>query len=176
MSDYNTAINFVLKQEDRTLSGHVSTLRGDNGGATRFGIASKYHPELIEQGFFDESKIDRLTALRIAKETYLSEYAKPLGVLKIQDQRLSTAVLSFGVNAPKPKAIETLQYSCGAVCDGIVGPSTLSKVNNGNAVEIFERFSTQCIAYYEHLAQKNEHDRPFLTGWKNRVYEWAKVV
>ena len=39
------SIDFVLKQEDSTLSGVITNETGDAGGLTRFGLCAKWHPE-----------------------------------------------------------------------------------------------------------------------------------
>lgn len=48
-------------------------------------------PELIAQGYFDASKVDRDTALAIAEEVYEKTNANPMRVTDINDQALATA-------------------------------------------------------------------------------------
>ena len=91
MANLKIAVGFVLRQEDSRLEGAVTTLPGDSGGPTRFGLASTSHPELIAQGYLDASKVDRDTALAIAEEVYEKTNANPMRVSDINDQALATA-------------------------------------------------------------------------------------
>ena len=50
MADVDKAVQFVLGLEDARLKGDVTTLPGDRGGATRFGLASASHPDLVADG------------------------------------------------------------------------------------------------------------------------------
>src|SRR5690242_14704620 len=152
MANVYDAIDFVIWQEDKTQSGHVTTLKGDNGGATRYGIASRFHPELIRLGFFDEEKVGPREALLMAHPVYLSDYARPLGVPDINSQRLATAVLSFGVNAGIKPAAFILQHIAGVDCDCVVGPKTIEAVNALEPEMFFHRFSVSATAHYDKLA------------------------
>lgn len=177
MSNLKIATDFVLRQEDSRLEGNITILRGDKGGATRFGLASASHPELVDQGYFDAAKVGRDAALAIAEKVYEQTYANPMRVAEINDQALATAVLSFGVNAYVMKPIEFLQQAATALghplkVDGQCGPATLAVVNAIDPTLLLNGFCAIVKAYYERLAQENAADQAFLKGWLNRVDAW----
>jgi hypothetical protein len=47
--DPKTAIDFVLRQEDATLSGAITNYSTDLGGLTRFGLCAQLMPEEMRQ-------------------------------------------------------------------------------------------------------------------------------
>jgi lysozyme family protein len=178
MASSKVAIDFVLRQEDSTLSGDVTTLKGDSGGATRFGIASTAHPELVPQGYFDATKVSSAEALVIAEQVYDKQYAAPLNVPLISDQALATAVLSLGINAGLGRAGQILQRACVALghaiaTDGKLGPATIAAVNASNADSLLGAFSTATEDFYRSLVVTNPDDGRFLNGWINRVAAWT---
>ena len=177
MASLSVAIDFVLKQEDALMSGDVTTLRGDSGGATRFGIASAYHPELMASGYFDSDRVSRESALAIAVQLYNTAYAEPLRITSIQDQAVATAVLSFGVNAGVPEAGKQLQEACVAsgkpvTVDHIVGYGTLAAVNALDPNYLLAQFCDKVRTFYTDLATSNPNDAGDLDGWLNRVSAW----
>ena len=173
MANVDQAIDFVLSQEDSKMSGHVTTLKGDSGGATRFGIASKYHPELIEEGYFDENKVGRVAALVTAEHIYTHDYANPLLLWQIKDQKLANAVLSFAINAGVRTAAKMLQHAVDAFPDGMIGQATLHAVNTGDPVNFLAEFSELARQHYQQIVANNSSQLRFLNGWLNRVNAWT---
>jgi hypothetical protein len=72
MADLKTAIDVVLRQEDSRMSGVITTISGDSGGRTRFGIAERWHPELTAAGFF--TTMPTAAALTVAEGVYAESY------------------------------------------------------------------------------------------------------
>jgi lysozyme family protein len=181
MADVKSAIEFVLRQEDSRLTGKVTTLAGDSGGATRYGIASRFHPELIATGFFDESKTDSGRALLIALGVYDHTYAAPLHIAQIQHQGVATALLSFGINAGTNTAAETIQRACSALgqtigCDGDLGTKSLTAINTLPGPALLNQFITSAEAHYRELVETNPTDAVFLHGWLNRAEAWRSLA
>ena len=77
MSNPTQSIDFVLRQEDSTLSGIITNEANDAGGLTRFGLCAKWHPELVAAGFYQVA-MDTATALNEAEVAYANAYATPL--------------------------------------------------------------------------------------------------
>ena len=178
MVDVKLAIDYVLKQEDSRLTGAVTTLAGDNGGATRFGIASAYHPELVAQGFYDPQRVGRDSALAMAERVYNVSYAAPLALAGFNDQAIATALLSFGVNAGVSRAGELLQAACVAcgkpvVVDHKIGPGTLRAANSIDPGALLDEFSAGARRFYTTLAETHPQDARDLAGWLNRVTAWT---
>lgn len=177
MANLTIAVDFVLKQEDESLSGDVTILAGDNGGATRFGLASVDHPNLVSSGYYNPSLVSTASALSIAQEVYTSAYANPLQAGAITDQALATAVLSFGINSGNEESAKTLQRACvslgqNVTVDGAIGPNTLSVVNGLNAGQLLDAFCSDARTFYSDLSESDPADAAFLQGWFNRVSAW----
>lgn len=181
MADVTRAIEFVLRQEDATLSGKVTTLTGDGGGATRYGIASRFHPELVASGFFDESRMGKGQALAVAISVYDHTYATPLHIAQIQHQGVATALLSLGVNSGIHAAALTIQRACCAfgpsiACDGSLGDKSITAINARYGPSLLQQFVAAAEEFYRELVQKNPADAAFLHGWLNRAEAWKVLA
>ena len=172
MADPKISTDFTLRQEDSTLSGTITNISGDSGGLTRFGLCAKYHPTLVAAGFYDAS-MDAATALPLAEQTYLQDYATPLLIAEIDDQAIATALLSFAVNeegtGDKGTAVKLLQESCGAVPDGVIGPATIASINELDPPYLLSRYCEAQEAHYRGIVAANPSQAEFLNGWLNRV-------
>ena len=177
MSNLKLCVDFVLRQEDSLMTGKVTTIKGDSGGATRFGIASRYHPELVASGFFDVVKTPRDAALAVAEEVYAKVYAAPMCIAGINDQAIATAALSLGVNAGDPESAKLLQGACVSfgkpiTVDGHIGPASLAAINSVNADALLALFCTKVRTFYTDLVVTHPEDARDLKGWLNRVAAW----
>jgi type VI secretion system secreted protein VgrG len=177
VANVKIAIDFTLRQEDGKMTGKVTTLRGDSGGPTRFGIALHSHPELVEQGFFDEARVNCTDALKIAEAVYRAGYAEPMHIDKIDDQAVATAVFSFGINCGITRPVRTLQQAVNRIGfpvepDGRMGTITERLVNRINPDLLLATFCSLARRYYSNLAAAVPADAPNLHGWLNRVAAW----
>ena len=168
MSNPTQSIDFVLKQEDSTLSGVITNETGDAGGLTRFGLCAKWHPELVEAGFYRAS-IGRVLALAMAENSYQTAYATPLRLASINAQTVANALLSFAVNMGTFSAVETLQQVCGAIADGCMGPNTVAAVNAQDPATLLAAYCAIQANHYRGIAAANPTQQKFLVGWLNRV-------
>lgn len=180
MADTATAVQFVLLQEDSRLTGEVTTLKGDRGGPTRFGLASKFHPDLVESGYYEldesgEPKIPHDEALAIAEQIYGEQYASSLALDRIRSQDIANRLLSFAINEGPPEAVAIAQKACNSVLgcslaiDGKVGPATLSALN---VVDPDKWIAANRIGqenFYRHLVQVRPELAHLLNGFLNRA-------
>ncbi len=178
MADINQAVQFVLLQEDSHLSGDVTQIPGDRGGRTRFGLAERWHPALVEQGFFDvedgSPKIPNEEALAIAEKVYEEEYAAPLSLAEIDVQGVADRVLSFAVNEGPREATLLLQRAlnscgCNLSTDGVFGPATLAAVNAANSAQLIPALRAQQAGFYRRLVATQPRLLPELQGFLNRA-------
>ncbi len=160
MADVMLAVMAVLRQEDETLSGRISQIAGDSGGATRFGLASHYHPELALATYY--TSMSRDEALQIAVKTLIAKYADPLRIGEIADQPVATKLLSYDVNEDPERATEALQRAINqalsaspVAVDGKMGPFTVAAANRCDPVSLLDAFKLQMIARYVAHAQDN---------------------
>jgi lysozyme family protein len=178
MEDTEQAVQFVLRQEDARLSGDVTTIPGDRGGPTRFGLASKFHPDLVEQGFYElvdgEPKIPHDEALAIADQVYAEQYAAPLALDQVRSQEIANRLLSFAINEGPAEAITLAQRACKALgCtiadDGKMGPATIRALNSLDPAAWLAANRVQQEAFYRHLVATQPRLLPELQGLLNRA-------
>ena len=168
MSNPTQSIDFVLRQEDSTLTGVITNEANDAGGLTRFGLCAKWHPELVAAGFY-EPTMDSATARTMAETAYATAYANPLRLASINAQPVANALLSFAVNMGTFSAVETLQQVCGAIADGCMGPNTVAAVNAHDPATLLAAYCAIQANRYRGIAAANPTQQKFLAGWLNRV-------
>lgn len=174
MANVKAAIDFVLRQEDRGLTGKITQIPNDRGGLTRYGLTKKWHPELVASGFF--STMLRDPALVLAEQTYAREYALPLWIDRIAPQGVATALLSFAVNDGCPQALKLLQASAGVTVDGCMGPATLAAVNAADPKALLDALVAQQCAFYSRIVAGDPTQDKFLNGWLRRADSLLEVA
>ena len=176
MADVEMALLVVLRQEDAELSGAISDTHGDLGGKTRFGIASKFHPELLAGTFY--TTMSAIAALQEAKGILAEQYAAPLALGDIKSQQIADGLLSFAVVAGPVTAVSALQQAVNMVFasghgpleqDGVMGVRTLDAVNGSQEVSLLDNFRLQMIEHYKDICQRDPSQLKFLCGWINRA-------
>ncbi len=167
MTDFNSAVNFVLKHEGKYYHDPVT------GEESNFGI-SKAFLELVKY----EIRDPKLITENIAKTIYKQWFWTPYNLEKFNSQLVANKVMDMIVNMGPKSVVKILQAclnSLGASCviDGIMGPHTLIVVNQfldydkNSEDRLLEELRIKCGAYYRGIAiganAKN------LIGWLNRA-------
>lgn len=165
MANFGNCIDWVLRLEDRTLSGVVKDL-GDGGGRTRFGIAEKWHPE-AEDTFY-ESDVE--FALEFAKDLYWRYYWMPIhGGVLLADE-LAATLLSFAVNDGVSAAVKLLQRVVGGLTvDGDLGAKTLLALTRLNPAEVASELRGEQEVFYLTAVKRNPLKAVYLKGWLRRA-------
>lgn len=134
----------------------------DPGGATKFGIDQRSHPDV---------NIRNLTREQ-AKMIYFADYWLPCAGDKIPP-RLAWALTDCAVNCGRTRGTQWLQSTLGVAVDGRIGPITIkaAKSNPDAWVKLLQRRE----AYYRALAKKGRFGK-FLKGWLNRNNSLVKVL
>jgi lysozyme family protein len=150
-------VDYVMFWEDEKLEGKVTN---DAGGRTRFGLASKWNPQLTDANFYDAPKEDAIT---MARFVYTTKYGKFVQADKIFDERVRAKVLDMYVNMGEEGA-KLVQRACGAFEDGGIGTETITLLNSASPDRVLSRLATLSLARYNTLeGSKDEH-----TSWANR--------
>lgn len=139
-------VDVVFKNE-----GILSNDPDDKGGLTKYGIASKYHPEV---------DVANLT-MDQAKEIYYNEYWSH-GLDFLDNPEVALQIFDFSVNVGVYKSIRIAQHTARVHEDGLLGNGTIQAINNSPC--FLERFKTARIKYYQSL-----NNPKFEKGWINRV-------
>lgn len=160
MSNFDLAIDKLLADE----GGYVDHPE-DPGGETKYGISKRYHPDIL---------ISALTK-KGAAEIYLKDYWIPSKLEKLNDEKIAEKVFNIGVNIGMRNSIKLVQRAYRSLGrgeltdDGILGPQSISKINDIVDMEsrygIICAFKAQCEGYYRSLKKDT-----FLNGWLNRAY------
>lgn len=167
MADVETAIAYVLRQEDSTLSGVITNTVSDRGGRTRFGVAESAHPELTSSGFYGTMPVPQ--ALTVAKQLYKEAYANRLHLATVANQQVANALLSFAINQGVKTAVECFQKTLGVVVDGNLGPATLVAINTLTPEILLGKLETVEGEHYLKLIGEHPEQNRFRNGWLYRV-------
>ena len=162
------------------IEGDYSDHEDDSGGKTRFGIT-----EQVAREFGYEGDMRELPPY-IARDIYTANYWDEMNLDRIEDfsDDLAYELFEYGVNAETHRAIKALQRVLNAFnndqqqyedigVDGIIGPKTLSALNQFQEVRGREGLDVICnaingiqCAYYIELAEANpEKYETFAYGW-----------
>ena len=165
MASFENCIAWVLRFEDRLLSGVVKDLH-DGGGLTRFGIAQTDHPGLPDD--FYTGPLD--AALAAAKDIYQREYWVPSHAGEFRTDELAATLLSFAVNDGVHRAVELLQGVLGAPADGAVGPVTLMAIHStSDEAATAARLREAQAAFYRQIVSLHPARAVDLVGWLRRA-------
>ena len=144
--------------------GDRSTDPYDPGGETRWGISQRSHPELII------SKLTREEAVKI----YCTQYWLKPKLDQIIDDAVAGKIFDLGVNLGQRRAIRILQKSINRShtfedklkTDGILGPLTLSAVNNhAKPKHLLNIIKTVAVKKYCDIDRGGR----YLKGWIRRA-------
>ena len=169
MASFEKAIQTTLWHE-----GRFSDDAADRGGATKFGISSRF---LRQKNIkLDIHTLTRESAIRIY-HNHFWRYDK------FQSQAVAAKVFDIAVNMGPKTAHRILQLSLrgigiGIKVDGILGPLTIARAN-GSAREsknldthskllLKELRARQAVRYAE-IVLKRPSQKKFLLGWMRRA-------
>lgn len=141
----------------------------DPGGATKFGIDQRSHPDV------DIKSLTKAGAERI----YLAEFGKSAAAHF--PAPVSFVYFDLAVNAGESQAAKCLQRALGLKqVDGVVGSKTLANANamitRGEAGKLLLKLSAQRELFYMNLAHTKPRMNRFLKGWLRRakaIHLWA---
>jgi lysozyme family protein len=152
------------------LEGEFTNDPSDPGGVTKWGVASRYHPEVLRSNF---KKTD-------ADSIFIEQYWKPSGANRIKSEILALTLFQISVHIGVTKAVTLLQSTLN-ICvqdgerlklDGKAGTQTILKVNQMSEtstllVEIALRASYMGSRIQRASTDKNSADK--LVAFENRV-------
>lgn len=148
MANFQPICEWVLRQEDATLSGVVKDL-GDGGGLTRYGIAQTKH-EALPPDFYVAAPA---VALTYAKVIYKGEYWDRFLGDDILSDDVASCLLSFSINDGEGREVRMLQQALDMTdIDGVMGPLTLGRTNAANSALLASTLRTEQGEFYQKLA------------------------
>lgn len=135
----------------------------DAGGATKFGIDQRSHPEV---------NIRNLTRDQ-AKAIYRAEYWNGVRAEQLP-WPLNWIVTDIAVNNGPGRAVKWLQEALGVKIDGKIGPQTIFSANNAIPNVIALRLLNRREIFYRSIAKGSQ--AKFLRGWLNRNNSLREVT
>lgn len=169
MADFLRAFNYMIVNEDSTLSGEV--IKDNDGGTTRLGLDSNANPDLLTNGFYT---IPVIRAIEIAKSVYQAKYWTPILGDQILSQRVASKFLDMAVNENPPEAIKLVQRAAYGVAfsssiDGVMGPATLKAINDDNEDALLTGMSSWWLWFIAQVVKNKPADIAYQIGWQNRA-------
>lgn len=152
MTDFDRAVEAVLRIEDPKLAGVVTT---DSGGVTRWGISKRAYPSTdVANLTLDQAKF--LYKTDYWTEASCDDYAWPLSLFVFD------AAVNQGVDA----AIRMLQEVAETPVDGRVGVNTLKAIGKREPVELAAKYMARRAVRY--MGDRNADQ--YLRGWLKRLF------
>lgn len=178
MSDFNQAIDYVLKDEGGFVNNPL-----DPGGATNFGITLKTLQRARAPQEVSIDEVEKLT-LDEAKSIYERFYWSPAKIEDIIFQPIATALLDLCVNIGQFDTIKMAQIAAGITADGMMGPLTITALNNispmfpgaQNSVDFFLKLVTEVLKFRVERVKCNNALLEFLEGWINRDMRLLSLI
>ncbi len=145
----------------------------DPGGLTVWGVSSRWHPKLFEDG---EPTLEEVRAF------YYAEFWKALRLDEIESDDIAAKMLDTAINLSQRRASLWAQKAHNMLAregyeylveDGIIGDKTIRYVN------AFARLSPECevaflngFTYFQANHYANEGDRHHGRGWFAKRVGW----
>lgn len=145
-------INRTLEHE-----GVLADDRHDPGGLTKWGIASRYHPEALDPAF----------TLADAKRIYYHEYYLTPRLYNLP-VIIQPVVFDMGVNLGAQTAVRLLQAAVHVPADGKIGPITKTAASQANPTTLLTSLVESRILYYFARILESPSKQKFANGWVRR--------
>lgn len=143
----------------------------DKGGATNLGItfrvwlANGYDKDGDGDIDIDDLKeIEPEDARKIAKKLYWDKIRGD----EIHSQSVAEFLFDWAYNSGYVTAIKKVQKVLDLRQDGVIGPITLSKINNTTAKTLFSQLKVEREVFFHNIVKNNPSQAVFLRGWLNR--------
>ncbi len=142
----------------------------DSGGATMCGVTIATYRAYRKRLGYASTSVDDLKAMPynawrdILKSMFWDKWQADL----IKSQALANILVDF-VWASGINGIKVPQRVLGVKADGVVGPITLSAVNNADAADLFAIIHEARIAFVESIVRRRPSQNKFIRGWKRRI-------
>lgn len=143
----------------------------DRGGLTNMGVTldtwravgyDKTGDGVIDGA--DLKLLDKKDVINVLKKHYWDRWKGD----HIRSQSLANILVDW-VWASGAWGIKIPQRILGVPADGVVGPMTLTTLNEANARNLFFRIKEERIRFVEDICRKNPTQVRFRNGWLNRI-------
>lgn len=143
----------------------------DRGGATKMGVTLatwvSLGYDIDKDGDIDVHDLKKITkedVKKIAKRNYWDKIKGD----QINSQSVAEFLFDWAYNSGTTRAAKKLQEALGVTQDGIIGNQTLTKLNNSNPKEVFDKLKKLRDSFYRAIARADASQKVFLKGWLAR--------
>lgn len=179
MADSRQLAMFVLSWE----SDKYTNKRTDRGGPTKYGITLATWKKVGYDKNGDKV-INAEDVKLLTKEDYERVFKRNYWDAcwgdHIKDQSVANLLVDFAYNSGVSRAIRHVQSCVGTRQDGIMGPATLSAINNFSKGQwvLFDKLKVDRIAYLNDVVKKDPSQAVNLPGWlrRNKHIEYRRLI
>lgn len=173
MADFNKAFQLMIAHE----GGYVND-PDDPGGETYKGVARKIHSkwdgwtkiDLLKRQADFPANLDKDTGLQSdVAHFYQVTFWDKMNGDQITNQEVANSIFDFGVNAGISTSASLAQMVIDAKSDGVIGPESVSAINNFDSDHFLSSFTVAKIARYVNIVKKRPTSRKYFYGWVLRA-------
>lgn len=140
----------------------------DSGGATMIGVTIGTYRSYCRYKGVKQPTIQDLKNMpyKVWRDIVYTMYWNKWKADTIADQSTANMVVDW-VWHSGAGTIKKVQALLGVTADGIVGPKTITALNNAKGIT--EKIYNARKAYFEAIVKKNPSQKKWLKGWMNRL-------
>lgn len=140
----------------------------DNGGATMVGVTIGTYRSYCKYKGWKTPQVKDLQNMpyKIWRDVVHTMYWNKWKADTIADQSVANMVVDWLWHSGAV-TIKKVQALLGVTADGIVGPKTITALNNDK--EVKTKVYNARKAYFEAIVKKNPSQKKWLKGWMNRL-------
>lgn len=162
---FDHAVAFVLEHEVPEGSDGWADHPADRGGLTRWGISSRWHPDI------DLEALTREGAVAVYRTRYWDRW----GYGRLFNKQVAAKLLDMTVNIGPRRSHLNAQRACRACGepvkeDGILGPITRDRLNVLAGYELMPAMRSEHAAHYRELVVRAPDQAVFMATWMDRAY------
>ena len=140
----------------------------DNGGATMVGVTiGTYRSYCRYRGWKTPSKQDlKNISYKVWRDIVYTMFWNKWKADTIEDQTIANMAVDW-VWHSGASTIKKIQALLGVTADGIVGPKTISALNNDDNIK--NKIYQSRKSFFEGIVNRNPSQKKWLKGWMNRL-------
>lgn len=168
MAQFPPALDYILNNEDRN---REYAIVSDRGGEAIAGINSRSWPT----AFVNIARLPQAQRGAAVANFYLTEFWNVMRLGGLESQDVANRVMDEGVNAGPYTATRMLQEAVNQAqrwdvsIDGILGPDSLTAVNDADQEKLLAIYRTLRIQRYEKIVKLRPDDAQYLPAWEARA-------
>jgi len=173
MADFTQAFQLMIAHE-----GGYGNDPDDPGGETYKGVARKIFSkwdgwtkvDILKRQTGFPANLDKDPELQQnVSDFYRVTFWDKMNGDQIANQDIANSIFDFGVNAGSGTSSSLAQMVVGAKSDGVIGPDSISAINNFDPDHFLASFTVAKIARYVNIVKKRPTSRKYFYGWVIRA-------